>query len=77
MWLCHHGDACEFHGDATREDLNALTRAEEAAFLRENEFLIEEWPDLKASHDPKGSSIGLYKFRCRKCGFIRLGVDLC
>lgn len=76
MWLVHHGDACEFHGDATRADLNALTPAEEAAFLGENDFLADEWPDLKANHDPKTSSLGLYKFSCRRCGMTRLGVDM-
>lgn len=74
-WLVHHGDACEFLGDATRADLNALTPAEEAAFLRENDFLIDEWTRLKADHTPKASSLGLYKFRCRRCRMIRLGVD--
>ncbi len=76
MWLVHHGDACEFHGDATRADLNALTVAEEAAFLRENDFLADEWPDLKANHDPEASSLGIYKFRCRRCGMTRLGLDM-
>lgn len=76
MWLVHHGDACIFLGDATREDLNALTPAEEAAFLRENDFLAEEWPDLKRDHDPADSSLGLYRFRCRRCGMIRIGVDM-
>lgn len=76
MWLVHHGDACEFHGDATRADLNALTPAEEAAFLRENDFLVDEWADLKARHDPQDSSLGIYKFRCRRCGMTRLGVDM-
>lgn len=75
-WLVHHGDACEFHGDATLADLNALTAAEEAAFLRENDFLADEWPDLKVNHDPQASSLGIYKFRCRRCGTIRLGVDM-
>jgi len=75
-WLCHHNDACEFHGDATREDLNALTEAEETLFLRENDFIEDDWADMKASHDPKASSYGVYKFRCRHCGLTRLGVDM-
>jgi uncharacterized protein len=76
FWLCHHGDACEFHGDATREDLNALTDAEEASFLEENPFVNDWWQDMKAAHDPKASSIGVYRFRCRHCGLTRLGVDM-
>ena len=76
FWLCHHDDACEFHGDATRADLNALTGPEEALFLQENPFIEDWWPDMKANHDPNASSIGVYKFRCRHCGLTRLGVDM-
>ena len=76
FWLCHHDDACEFHGDATREDLNALTEAEETLFLEENDFLQDDWTDIKADHDAKASSLGIYKFRCRHCGLTRLGVDM-
>lgn len=75
-WLCHHGDGCEFLGDATRADLNALTEPEEALFLRENPFIEDWWPDMKANHDPNASSVGVYKFRCRHCGLTRLGVDM-
>jgi hypothetical protein len=76
FWLCHHDDACEFHGDATREDLNALTEEEETLFLAQNEFVQDYWTDLKADHDRRASSIGIYKFRCRHCGITRLGVDM-
>ncbi len=75
-WLCHHGDACEFHGDATHEDFNALTQAEEALFLEENDFLEDWWPDMKVKHDNQTSSVGVYRFRCRHCGLTRLGVDM-
>lgn len=76
FWLCHHDDACEFHGDATREDLNALTGAEEALFLQENPFVEDYWADMKANHDPETSALGVYRFRCRHCGLTRLGVDM-
>ncbi len=69
FWLCHHGDA-------TRDDLNALTAAEEAAFLAENDFIAADWPAMKAGHDPKASSVGVYRFRCRHCGMTRLGLDM-
>jgi uncharacterized protein CbrC (UPF0167 family) len=75
-WLCHHGDACEFHGDATHEDFNALTETEEALFLEENDFLGDWWADMKIKHDNRASDVGVYRFRCRHCGLTRLGVDM-
>lgn len=76
FWLCCHDDACEFHGDATREDLNALTEAEETRFLEENPFVGDYWAEMKAEHDPEASDLGVYRFRCRRCGQTRLGVDM-
>jgi uncharacterized protein CbrC (UPF0167 family) len=73
-WLCHCNDACEFHGDISREELQALAPEAEARFLAENDW-IEDWPEVKKHYRPRGD-MGLYKFVCRHCGIVRLGVDM-
>lgn len=75
MWLTHCGDACEYRGDATREDLTALTPDEETAFLSDNDWPKAFWDALKTDYEP-GGDISLYRFVCRHCGTTRLGVDM-
>lgn len=73
-WLCHCNDACEFHGDFTRAGLQALKPEDEARFLEDNDW-IEDWPRIKKNYQP-ASDLALYKFVCRHCGVVRIGVDL-
>ena len=74
IWLTHCNDACEFHGDMSRADLAALSPEAEAQFLAENDF-IDDWPEFKKHYAPKGDT-ALYKFVCRHCGLVRIGVDM-
>lgn len=73
-WLCHCDDACEFHGDFTPEGLASLKPDEEARFLEDNDW-IENWPAIKRNYQP-AADLALYKFVCRHCGTVRIGVDM-
>jgi len=64
-WLSHCGDACEFHGDATIEDVKN-------ASFEQNE---DGWNWATNGYNPGGDS-ALYKFKCRHCGMVLLSWDL-
>ncbi len=74
FWLCHCDDACEFHGDLSRQDLMSLSPIDEERFLTEHGGGLDLLA-LKEHYQP-GGDVALYKFLCRHCGIIRLGVDL-
>ncbi len=73
-WLCCCGDACEFHGALSAEELAALD--DEAAqwfaskWDRESGFLAS----IAGQYQP-GGELGLYKFVCRHCRRTRVGMD--
>ncbi len=71
QWLEHCNDICEFHGDATVEDLRQLTweQVQEIESISDMIKNIDEWNDfLDNEYDPKEGDVGFYKFVCRHCG---------
>ncbi len=73
-WLSHCNDACEFHGDATQEDVkNASIETKQQWFLDNN---ADEafWQTVTECYMPQGSP-AFYKFKCRHCQMILLGWD--
>ena len=73
-WLSHCNDACEFHGDAVKTDLEALAGDNLKEFLAAEYIKEEYWPDIVAGYE-KGGHIAIYKFRCRSCGQSRFYAD--
>lgn len=65
-WLSHCDDACEFHGDAQKSDLEALSGEELHKFLAAEYIKAEDWPNILQSYH-KGSDLAIYKFTCRVC----------
>ncbi len=72
-WLTHCQDACEFHGDATREEVisfflkgYALSGAEEINKTDLSQILNFYQP---------GGDPAIYKFVCRHCGWIQYSMD--
>src|SRR5262245_40636119 len=53
-WLSHCGDACGFHGDASREDLERLAPEDREQFLKEFRLDEQRWSDLKRYYKPQG-----------------------
>jgi len=75
-WLAHCGDACEFHGDASTEEVanaSADTKAHWLETYRQDE---KTWLWATTGYQPGGDS-ALYKFVCRHCHQVLFGWDLC
>jgi uncharacterized protein len=73
-WLCCCGDACEFHGDAPRSELQALHSDALARTLSAWNWREQDWAQFVQHYQPSGNP-AVYKFRCRHCGEIKYGVD--
>ncbi|MEN6670919.1 CbrC family protein [Psychrobacter sp. B38] len=66
-WLSHCNDACEFHGDADKSDLEALTGEDLNKFLNAEYIEPEFWSHILQSYT-EGGDLAVYKFKCRVCG---------
>lgn len=73
-WLSHCGDACEFHGDAEKSDLEAFSDEDLREFLSEEYIKEEMWPEILKNYR-KGGGLAIYKFKCRGCGKNRFYTD--
>ena len=77
VWLSCCNDACEFHGDAPRNELHALQGEALAKTLtawnwRERD--CQRWPQFAQQYQPGGNP-AVYKFVCRHCGAVKYAVD--
>lgn len=73
-WQSHCGKACEFLGDAEREDLNQLQGAELANFLTKEQLPVDIWPQVLQRYQ-KGGQPAIYKFRCLECRELVFYLD--
>ncbi len=74
VWLSHCDDACEFHGDADREDLKRIDPEERARLEYENPWMAEGWNEIVQSYQPGGQP-AFYKFICKHCGVVLFHTD--
>ena len=75
QWLAHCGDACEFHGDASVEDVANASSDTMAHWLATYEQVEEGWRQATTGYQPGGDS-ALYKFVCRHCRRVLFGWDM-
>ena len=74
-WLSCCNDACEFHGDISVNELKNLDADTMARFRREHDYMDDEdFASLPEYYEPGGQP-AIYKFVCRHCGKIHLGMD--
>jgi uncharacterized protein CbrC (UPF0167 family) len=73
-WQAHCNDACEFHGDATKAELEALEGDALSGFLDGQMIKPEVWRDILANYQPGGSP-AVYRFACRHCGKVVYTMD--
>ena len=73
-WLTHCNDACEFHGDASREDLILVESECKGRLLARFRMSEAGWSNLLHDYAPKGDP-SVYKFVCRHCKAVLLGMD--
>jgi uncharacterized protein len=74
-WLTHCNDACEFHGDATAQDVAQASQQTREDWLARYHQDEKGWKWVSEGYQPGGDS-ALYKFICRHCGMVLLGWDL-
>ncbi|MDP2596006.1 CbrC family protein [Alteromonas stellipolaris] len=53
-WLSHCNDACEFHGDATKADLESLSGEALKEFLSAEYIKEDIWPNILAGYEKGG-----------------------
>jgi uncharacterized protein CbrC (UPF0167 family) len=73
-WLSHCHDACEFHGDASIDDVKNASEETKAAWLQDNDGDVKLWNQVTSSF-VSGGDLAFYKFRCRHCDLTLLGWD--
>ncbi|WP_436314477.1 CbrC family protein [Variovorax sp. LjRoot84] len=76
QWLAHCNDACEFHGDASSEDVKSASQETKSHWLAEYRQDEKGWLFATEGYRPGGDS-ALYKFVCRHCKAVLFGWDLC
>ncbi|MCY1400863.1 hypothetical protein D9M71_159670 [compost metagenome] len=75
LWMVHCKDGCEFHGDASLEDIrnaSPATRQEWQACFQMSE---SEWQWATKDYQP-GGDVCFYKFICRHCRLVVLGWEM-
>jgi uncharacterized protein CbrC (UPF0167 family) len=74
QWLCHCGDACEYHGYPTVAELKGVSSQAK-----------QDWADLYAAKPGdwdravelfESEVAGFYKFVCKQCGLTLFAHDL-
>ena len=75
VWLACCHDACEFHGDAPREELQSLGGDRLSRLLTENALKPSDWPRVLEHYRP-GGDFSVFRFVCRHCREPRYGFDL-
>ncbi|MGR8931383.1 MAG: CbrC family protein [Gammaproteobacteria bacterium] len=73
-WLSHCGDACEFHGDAPKSELRALTGEKLDHFLKKEMIKPDLWKKI-LEHYEEGENPAICKFKCRQCGEVVYTMD--
>ncbi|QDT67093.1 CbrC family protein [Calycomorphotria hydatis] len=74
VWLTHCNDACVFWGDASKETVQRISRAEQSEILERYELDAAWLADLIKHYEPRGEA-AIYHFRCLHCGIDRFGMD--
>jgi uncharacterized protein len=74
VWMCHCGDACEFHGDLTAAEAQTPDATALAAMLAETRAPSGWWEDFITAYQPGGNP-AIYKFVCRHCSLVLYEMD--
>ena len=72
--MSHCNDACEFHGDADADDLEALNGVQLKHFLKEEMIKIDIWQKVLENYE-EGGNPTIYKFKCRHCPEAVFTID--
>jgi uncharacterized protein CbrC (UPF0167 family) len=73
-WIACCNDACELHGDAPAQEIQALDDTGRIALSRDSGFSVNDLTEILEHYEPGGSP-AFYKFVCRHCGITRYRGD--
>ncbi len=73
-WQHHCNDACEFHGDAHKQELLSLEGDNLTQFLSKEMIKADAWKSI-LDHYERGGSPAIYKFKCRHCPVVIYTMD--
>jgi len=74
VWQSHCSTACEFHGDADKDDLLALKDEALNKFLNTEMIKTDVWVNI-LEHYEKGGNPAVYKFKCPECSDVIYTMD--
>ncbi|SEQ72359.1 hypothetical protein SAMN03159444_02338 [Pseudomonas sp. NFACC02] len=74
VWLYHCSDACEFHGDASADDVRNAVPSTFEAFLEGQEEFREHWLSEFTNYQPNEDLV-FYKYKCRHCRMVLLTYE--
>ncbi|EMH2329893.1 CbrC family protein [Citrobacter freundii] len=74
-WGTHCNDACEFHGNATAQDIIDADDKTIRIWMEIYEQNRNDWDSFMNGYAPGGDQ-GVYKFICKHCSPIVLNWDL-
>jgi len=75
VWQSCCGDACEFHGDASKAELTALHGEALVRLQSEWPISLTRWAEFVKSYVP-GGGMAVYRFLCRHCGQPKYALDI-
>lgn len=73
-WRIHCNDACEFHGDVSKKEMQELNPEAKEWLMSELQLEEIEWLEFTKHYEPAGDP-AVYKFVCRHCGIILYDWD--
>ena len=74
-WQCCCGDACEFHGNPSRDHLGVLDLPAVEQFMSITRWTPEQWAEFVSDVYEPGGNPAIYHFLCRKCSKHKYGWD--
>tara|TARA_R110002096_G_scaffold373589_1_gene567075 strand:+ start:8201 stop:8725 length:525 start_codon:yes stop_codon:yes gene_type:complete len=74
VWLSCCSDACEFHGDASKADVSAMTLEVFRSTFDDSRLTEEFFTEFKQNYSPGGNP-AIYKWKCRKCSKVLYYAD--
>lgn len=66
VWQHHCNDACEYHGNPSKEELKELSGKDLELFLSKEMIDEYEWEDIIENYQEFGNP-AVYKFKCKHC----------
>lgn len=74
VWMCCCNDACEFHGDLSKEEIKRMTLEEIQRAFEDTRLTDDFFYKFKKNYEAGGNP-AVYKWVCRHCGKIQHYAD--